>query len=115
MIDEDGYLFLQGRYNDIIIRSGSNVYAPEVERVLLACGGIREAAVIGVPNPLRDEDVVAFVVADQSLSNSAIIRHCRSNLAAYKVPSQIHRCLELPRSSVGKILKRKLLENLPAA
>jgi acyl-coenzyme A synthetase/AMP-(fatty) acid ligase len=113
MLDADGYLFMQGRYNDIIIRGGSNVFAPEVERVLLSCDGVHEAAVIGVPDAMLGEDVVAFVVADDWLESSAIVRHCRGRLAAYKVPSIVRRIDALPRSSVGKILKRKLLEVSP--
>jgi acyl-coenzyme A synthetase/AMP-(fatty) acid ligase len=108
LIDADGYLFLQGRYNDIIIRGGSNVYAPEVERVLLALAGIREAAVFGIPHATLGEEVVACVVADETVLEAALIRHCRSNLAAYKVPTRIHRLPALPRNSAGKILKRKL-------
>jgi acyl-CoA synthetase (AMP-forming)/AMP-acid ligase II len=110
LLDSDGYLFLQGRYNDIIISGGSNVYAPEVERVLLELPGIREVAVLGVPNPTLGEDVAAFLVADEALDDKAIIRHCRGRLAAYKVPAHLCRVPELPRNSAGKILKRTLLE-----
>jgi long-chain acyl-CoA synthetase len=108
LIDADGYLFLQGRYNDIIIRGGSNVYAPEVERVLLGSAGVREAAVFGIPHATLGEEVVACIVAGETVSEVALIRHCRSNLAAYKVPTRIHRLPALPRNSAGKILKRKL-------
>lgn len=110
LVDEDGYLFLQGRYNDIIIRGGSNVYAPEVERVLLGLEGVREAAVIGVPNEILGEDVVAFVAGDRPIERNEIMQHCRGKLAAYKVPTRIHFIDVLPRNSAGKILKRKLLE-----
>lgn len=110
LVDADGYLFLQGRYNDVIIRGGSNVYAPEVERVLLASGGVREAAAFGIPHANLGEEVVACIVADETVSEGALIRHCRSNLAAYKVPTRIHRLPALPRNSAGKILKRKLSE-----
>ena len=110
LIDADGYLFLQGRYNDIIIRGGSNVYAPEVERVLLALPGIREAAVFGVPHATLGEDVVACVVADDGVPDPVLVRHCRGQLAAYKIPTRFQRLPELPRNSAGKILKRKLAE-----
>jgi acyl-CoA synthetase (AMP-forming)/AMP-acid ligase II len=110
LIDADGYLFLQGRYNDIIIRGGSNVYAPEVERVLLGSAGVREAAVFGIPHANLGEEVVACIVADETVSEAALVRRCRGNLAAYKVPTRIHRLPSLPRNSAGKILKRKLLE-----
>jgi acyl-coenzyme A synthetase/AMP-(fatty) acid ligase len=110
LIDEDGYLFLQGRYNDIIIRGGSNVYAPEVERALLTLDGVREAAVIGTPNATLGEDIAAFIVADGSIDDRTVIRHCRNRLATYKVPSILRRLESLPRNSAGKILKRQLLE-----
>jgi acyl-coenzyme A synthetase/AMP-(fatty) acid ligase len=115
LVDPDGYLFLQGRYNDIIIRGGSNVYAPEVERVLLAVSGVREAAVLGAPHATLGEDVVAYVVADASVDTAAIIRHCRGHLAAYKVPTHLRTIAELPRNSAGKVLKRMLLEAHMAA
>lgn len=108
LIDADGYLFLQGRYNDIIIRGGSNVYAPEVERVLLALPGIREAAVFGMPHATLGEEVVACIVADDSVQDPVLVRHCRLHLAAYKVPTRFRRLPELPRNSVGKTLKREL-------
>ncbi len=110
LIDADGYVFLQGRYNDIIIRGGSNVYAPEVERALLALPGVRETAVLGVPHANLGEEVVACIVADDAIENTAIVRYCRGRLAAYKVPTQIRRLPALPRNSAGKILKRKLIE-----
>jgi acyl-coenzyme A synthetase/AMP-(fatty) acid ligase len=110
LIDEEGYVFLQGRYNDIIIRGGSNVYAPEVERVLLGLTGVREAAVIGVPNAILGEDVVAFVACDRLIERNEIMQHCHGKLAAYKAPTRIHFIDVLPRNSAGKILKRKLLE-----
>jgi long-chain acyl-CoA synthetase len=110
LIDADGYLFLQGRYNDIIIRGGSNVYAPEVERALLALSGIREAAVFGMPHPTLGEEVVACIVADDSVQDPVLVRHCRRHLAAYKIPARFRRLPELPRNSAGKILKRKLVD-----
>jgi len=114
LIDEDGYLFLQGRYNDIIIRGGSNVYAPEVERVLLGLPGVREVVVLGVANPTLGEDVVAFLVTDRKIDRDELMRHCRGRLAAYKIPAQMHFVDTLPRNSAGKIVKRRLLENLGA-
>jgi len=108
LIDTDGYLFLQGRYSDIIIRGGSNVYAPEVERALLALSDIREVAVFGMPHATLGEEVVACIVADDSVTDPVLIRHCRGHLAAYKVPTRFRRLSELPRNSAGKILKRKL-------
>ena len=114
-LDEDGYLFLQGRYNDIIIRGGSNVYAPEVERALLGLPAIKEAAVFGMDSGAGDEAVVAFIVADPGLADDVVIRHCRGRLAAYKVPTHLHRIDALPRNSIGKVLKRELLATLRAA
>ncbi|MEX2201476.1 MAG: AMP-binding protein [Dongiaceae bacterium] len=114
-IDEDGYVFLQGRWNDVIIRGGMNVFAPEVERVLLTCPGVREAAVLGMKSVLLGEEVAAFVVTDGATDEAAILRHCRASLAAYKVPSVIRTADRLPRNNAGKVIKATLTEWLAGA
>ncbi|MDZ4738052.1 MAG: AMP-binding protein [Rhodospirillaceae bacterium] len=111
-IDDDGYVFLQGRWNDVIIRGGMNVFAPEVERVLLSAAGVREAAVLGAKSDRLGEEVAAFLVTEGAIDERAILRHCRTHLAPYKVPSIIRTVDELPRNSAGKVVKATLAESL---
>ena len=111
-VDEDGYVFLQGRWNDVIIRGGMNIFAPEVERVLLACPGVREASVVGMKSEVLGEEPVGFVVTDGSADERAILRHCRSLMVAYKVPRAIRIVDALPRNSSGKVVKAELLAML---
>ncbi|HTK61766.1 MAG TPA: class I adenylate-forming enzyme family protein [Pseudonocardia sp.] len=113
--DEDGYLFFVDRKKDIIKRAGENVSASEVERVLLELGGVREAAVVGRPDPIRDEAVVAFVVLDSDgPSVEKMIEHCAENLAGFKVPEEIIVLDSLPVTSIGKIEKATLRERAKA-
>jgi len=111
-VDEDGYVFLQGRWNDVIIRGGINVYAPEIERVLLACDGVREAAVVGRRSEALGEEPVAFVVTDGGPDGRSILRACRSLLAPYKVPVDVRVVEALPRNSSGKVVKADLVSQL---
>jgi acyl-coenzyme A synthetase/AMP-(fatty) acid ligase len=112
-IDADGYVFLQGRWNDVIIRGGMNIFAPEVERTLLTCAGVREAAVVGMKSEKLGEEPAAFVVTDGTTDERAILRHCRSLMVAYKVPSVIRVIDALPRNSTGKVVKADLIARLP--
>jgi acyl-coenzyme A synthetase/AMP-(fatty) acid ligase len=112
-IDSDGYVFLQGRWNDVIIRGGMNIFAPEVERTLLTCAGVREAAVVGMKSAKLGEEPAAFVVTDGTTDERAILRHCRSLMVAYKVPSVIRVIDALPRNSTGKVVKADLIAQLP--
>jgi acyl-CoA synthetase (AMP-forming)/AMP-acid ligase II len=115
-IDEDGFVVLKGRATDVIIRGGVNIYPGEIEQVLLAHPGVREAAVVGQPSRARGEEIAAFVVAGQAVSESALRRHCQDRLAPYKRPRVILFRNELPKSGLGKILKDRLaasLEPLP--
>ncbi len=113
-IDKDGYVFLQGRWNDVIIRGGMNIFAPEVERTLLTCAGVREAAVVGMKSAQLGEEPAAFVVTDGSTDERAILRHCRSQMVAYKVPKLIRIIEVLPRNSTGKVVKADLIAQLPS-
>ena len=115
-LDEDGYLYFVDRAKDMIKRSGENVSASEVERVLSECPGVGEAAVVGRPDPIRDEAVVAFVVpaAGAALDLAAVDAHCRERLARFKVPEEYVVVEALPKTSIGKVEKKSLRERLVA-
>ncbi len=113
-VDADGYFTIVDRKKDMILVSGFNVYPNEVEEALVHHAGIVEAAVIGVPDESSGEAVKAFVVRrDPSLSPEEIIKHCRQSLAAYKVPKQIEFRDELPKSPIGKIIRKDLRTPAP--
>ena len=111
-MDEDGYLFIVDRKKDLIIASGYNVYPREVEEVLYGHPAIEEAVVVGVPDSYRGETVKAVVVLKEGASckEEELIAYCRKNMAAYKIPRIIEFRDELPKTSVGKILRRKIRE-----
>ncbi|MBI4416623.1 MAG: long-chain fatty acid--CoA ligase [Euryarchaeota archaeon] len=111
-MDEDGYFYIVERKKDMIIASGYNVYPREVEEVLFQHAAVQEAAVIGVPDPYRGETVKAFVVlkAGATATDLEIIAFCKERLAAFKVPKAIEFRTELPKSLVGKVLRRALRE-----
>ena len=112
--DEDGYFYIVDRKKDVIICSGYNIYPREVEEVLYEHEAIVEAAVIGVPDEYRGETVKAFVVLKDEykgkISEEDIINYCRQKLAAYKIPRIVEFRDELPKSAVGKVLRRVLKE-----
>jgi long-chain acyl-CoA synthetase len=111
-MDEDGFFYIVQRKKDMIIVSGFNVYPNEVEDVLFTHPAVLEAAVIGVPDDYRGEAVKAFIVLkpDAAADKEALLEFCRSNLAKYKVPTQIEILSALPKSAVGKVLRRELRE-----
>lgn len=105
----EGYLKIVDRLKDMVLVSGFNVYPNEIEDVLAAHPGILEAAVIGVPDEQSGEAVKAVVVRkDPSLTAEQVITHCRASLTGYKVPRQVEFRNTLPKSPVGKILRREL-------
>jgi long-chain acyl-CoA synthetase len=107
--DEDGYFYIVDRKKDLIIAGGFNIYPREVEEVLFEHPQIKEAVVIGMPDPYRGETVKAFVVLkDGGTTVEEIIAWCRERLASYKVPRQIEFRDSLPKSGVGKYLRREL-------
>lgn len=108
--DEDGFLTIIDRIKDMIIGSGFNIYPKEIDEILFDHPKIIEACTIGVPDQYRGESVKAYVVVKEgeSLSEKEVIDYCRANLAAYKVPHEIEFIDELPKSAVGKILRREL-------
>ncbi len=110
-MDEEGYFQIVDRKKDMILVSGFNVYPNEVEAVLAAHPGVAEVSVLGVPDPLCGEAVVAFIVRkDPSLTVDQIRQHARTSLTNYKVPKTIVFRDELPKSNVGKILRKDLRE-----
>jgi long-chain acyl-CoA synthetase len=111
-LDEDGYLTIADRKKDMIIVGGMNVYPREVEDVIYRLPQVAEAAVIGIPNRLRGEDVKAYISLrpESSLEALTVIDHCKHALASYKVPRSVEFRDELPKSGTGKVLKRALRE-----
>lgn len=111
-MDEDGYFYIVQRKKDMIIVSGFNVYPNEVEDVIFTHPAVVEAAVIGVPDAYRGEAVKAFVVLKpgMSLTVDEIVEFCRERMAKYKVPSEVVFVAALPKSAVGKVLRRELRE-----
>lgn len=109
-MDEDGYFYVVDRKKDMIIASGYNVYPREVEEVIYQIPEVREVMVIGIPDEYRGETVKAFISLKSSttVAKEDIIEFCKEKLAAYKVPKMIEFRDELPKSAVGKLLKREL-------
>jgi acyl-CoA synthetase (AMP-forming)/AMP-acid ligase II len=108
--DEDGYLFIVDRLKDMIVSGGENISGSEVERVLYEHAAVLEAAVVARPDERWGEVPVAFVVlrAGTTATAEELISHCRSQLAAFKVPKAVSFIAELPRNPSGKVLKREL-------
>ena len=111
-MDEDGYFHIADRKKDMIIAGGYNIYPTEVEAVLFEHPAILEAAVIGVPHETRGETVKAFVVLQegQNATPEEIMDFCRERMAAYKIPRHVDYRDELPKSIIGKVLRRELRE-----
>jgi len=109
-VDEDGYLYLQDRVNDMIVSGGENVYPIEVENVLMGHPEVFDAAVIGIPSERWGEAPVAVVVRESTseISEAELISYCRERLAHFKCPTRVVWTDELPRNPSGKILKKDL-------
>jgi long-chain acyl-CoA synthetase len=111
VMDEKGFVRIVDRKKDMILVSGFNVYPNEVEDVVALCPGVFEVAAVGVPSEKSGEAVKIFVVRkDPALTAEALIAHCREHLTGYKVPGQVEFRTDLPRTNVGKILRRELRE-----
>jgi malonyl-CoA/methylmalonyl-CoA synthetase len=104
----DGYYTLRGRRGDLIISGGFNIYPREIEELLLEDVRVREAAVVGVPDDLRGEIPIAYVVTDDDVDLSELERMCREQLASFKVPRTFLRIDALPRTALGKVQKHLL-------
>lgn len=112
--DDNGYIYLMDRSSDMIITGGYNVYPREVEDVLLGHPAVAECAVVGAPDPKWVEAVTAFVVlrAGQAVSGDELRELTRSHLAGYKVPKTVRFVDSIPKTSVGKVLRRAVREQL---
>lgn len=110
--DADGYFYITDRKKDMLLVNGINVYPREVEEIIYQFAGIKEAAVIGVPDARRGEHPVAYIALQDgaTLDDKALLQHIRQKLADYKVPKQIIHVAALPRNATGKILKTQLRE-----
>jgi acyl-CoA synthetase (AMP-forming)/AMP-acid ligase II len=112
-LDGDGFVWIEGRVSDLINRGGNKVFPGQVEEVLCLSPNVSEAAVVGVPDERLGEVPVAFVVGDAS--DDELEQLCREHLVAYKVPVAFHRIDALPRSEVGKLLRRDLVSEAGGA
>jgi len=110
-LDEEGFLWVEGRLKDVIVTGGENVACAEVERVLEEHPAVLEAAVVGLPDPEWGEVVTAFVVLEHAPgpADGELAAHCRERLAGYKVPRAVHAVNELPRNAAGKLLRGELV------
>ncbi|HNI74917.1 MAG TPA: AMP-binding protein, partial [Accumulibacter sp.] len=109
IMDERGFVRIVDRKKDMILVSGFNVYPNEIEDVVAHHPGVLEVAAVGVPHQKSGEAVKIFVVKkDSALTAETLIAHCRSHLTGYKVPSEVEFRNELPKTNVGKILRREL-------
>jgi long-chain acyl-CoA synthetase len=110
VMDEEGFFAIVDRKKDLIISAGMNIYPREVEEVLHQHPKVVEAAVVGIPSAVREEIAKAFIVVEEGeeLTKQEIIQFCRDKLARYKVPKKIEIVEELPKSALGKVLKRVL-------
>ena len=111
VMDADGFTKIVDRKKEMILVSGFNVYPNEVEDAIASCPGVLEVGVIGMPDPKSTEKVVAYVVKkDQAITQEMVIAHCKEFLTNYKVPKEVYFTDELPKTNVGKILRRKIKE-----
>jgi long-chain acyl-CoA synthetase len=111
-MDEGGFFYIVDRKKEMILSGGFNVYPRDVEEVLYMHSEIQEAAVIGTPDVFLGESVKAFVVLREgaSLTSDEVIEFCRQHLVAYKVPKHVEFRASLPKTLVGKVLRRVLVE-----
>ncbi|MBW6455246.1 MAG: AMP-binding protein [Trueperaceae bacterium] len=116
-LDADGYLTLSGRARELIISGGFNVYPREVEEAIAALPGVREVAVVGLPDPDLGERVAAAIVVDPegpAVDEAGVTAHCQRRLAGFKTPRTIAFVVDLPRNAMGKVLRHELRDRLLA-
>jgi long-chain acyl-CoA synthetase len=111
-MDDEGYLFIVDRKKDMIIAGGYNIYPRDIDEVLFEHPKIQEACAVGLPDPYRGETVKVFVVTKpgEAMTEEEVTSYCREKLAAYKVPKLVEFMDELPKSTVGKVMRRQLRE-----
>ncbi|MEM7515025.1 MAG: long-chain-fatty-acid--CoA ligase, partial [Bacteroidota bacterium] len=113
VMDEDGFFKIVDRKKDMILVSGFNVYPNEIEDVVVRHEGVLEVAAIGIPDPKSTEAVkICVVKKDPNLTKEELVAFCRKELTGYKVPKHVEFMEDLPKSNVGKILRRKLREQV---
>ena len=116
VMDERGFVKIVDRKKDMILVSGFNVYPNEIEGVVAMHPGVLECAAVGVPDTKSGEAVKLFVVKkDASLTADDVLKHCREHLTGYKMPRDVEFRTELPKSNVGKILRRELRDEAKKA
>jgi long-chain acyl-CoA synthetase len=116
VMDERGFVKIVDRKKDMILVSGFNVYPNEIEGVVAMLPGVLECAAVGVPDAKSGEAVKLFVVKkDESLTADDVLRHCRAQLTGYKIPREVEFRTELPKTNVGKILRRELRDEAKKA
>jgi acyl-CoA synthetase (AMP-forming)/AMP-acid ligase II len=113
-MDKDGYFYLLDRKNDMLITGGFNVYPREVEDVLMACDGVIEAAVIGIPDEKWGDRIHAVVAGKPGLKPEHVMAHAQEALSSYKRPKEVEVWPNLPKSAANKILRRKVREDVVA-
>jgi long-chain acyl-CoA synthetase len=108
--DQDGYYFITDRKKDMLLVNGINVYPREIEEVIYQFPGVKEAAVVGIPDARKGEQAIAFVVTNEGvvLDERALLQFLKGKLADYKLPKRIHGLAALPRNATGKVLKTSL-------
>lgn len=109
-VDDDGFLFIEGRADDMVVVGGENIYPVEIEEALDDMDGVEDVAVMGVPDDEYGEVLGAFVVG--KVKPDDVKKYCKDQLASYKVPKRVEILDELPRTSTGKVLKRELIEQV---
>jgi long-chain acyl-CoA synthetase len=109
-VDEEGYFYIVDRKKDMIISGGYNVYPRDIDEVLYEHPKVQEACAIGIPHPTRGEAIKVFVVLKegQTATVEELMEYCKEKLATYKLPAEIELRSELPKTNVGKILRKAL-------
>jgi fatty-acyl-CoA synthase len=109
-IDEDGFLYIEGRKKEIIISGGINVYPAEIENIIISCPGVQDVSVIGVPDDKWGEKIVAAIVlaGDEMFNEEAFKKYCKERLADFKCPREVFIVKVLPRNAAQKVLKNEL-------
>jgi len=116
VMDYAGFVKIVDRKKDMILVSGFNVYPNEIEGVVVMHPGVLECAAVGVPDPKSGEAVKLFVVKkDESLTVDQVLKHCREHLTGYKMPREVEFRKDLPKTNVGKILRRELRDEAKKA
>jgi long-chain acyl-CoA synthetase len=109
-MDEEGYFYIVDRKKDLIISGGLNVYPRDIDEVLFEHPKIKEACAIGIPHPTRGEAIKVFIVLKEGekLTQEEVIQYCSSNLAKFKLPTEVEFRDDLPKTNVGKVLRKEL-------